>query len=162
MLRKTPTNPLTRRTFVVSAAAGAFLPAAFVRAESPATPPLERSAQFDEAFKALLSGATPVEGKVVLELPETAENGNFVPVTITVDSPMTAEDHVKAIYLLSSGNPAARVAAFHLSPLNGLARVQSRMRLAKTQDVVALAELSNGTLAIASTQVKVTIGGCGD
>jgi sulfur-oxidizing protein SoxY len=152
---------LSRRTFVVSAAVGLCVPAILARAEDPATSMLERSAQFEEAFKALLAGAKPVEGKIVLDLPEIAENGNFVPVTISVDSPMTADDYVKAIHLLSTGNPVARVATFHLSPINAVARVQSRMRLAKTQDVIALAELSNGTLAIATTQVKVTIGGCG-
>jgi sulfur-oxidizing protein SoxY len=152
---------LSRRTFVVSAAAGLCLPAFLAKAGSPASSTIERSAQFEDAFKAIVSGATPVEGKVVLDLPETAENGNFVPVTITVESPMTADDYVKTIHLLSTGNPAARVATFHLTPINAVARVQSRMRLAKTQDVIALAELSNGTLAIATLLVKVTIGGCG-
>jgi sulfur-oxidizing protein SoxY len=151
---------LSRRTFMVSAAAGVCVPTFLAKAEAPAQSVMERSSQFDEAFKALLAGATPVEGKITLELPEIAENGNFVPVTITVDSPMTAEDHVKAVHILSTGNPVARVATFHLSPINAVARVQSRMRLAKTQDVIALAELSNGSLAIATTLVKVTIGGC--
>jgi sulfur-oxidizing protein SoxY len=106
-------------------------------------------------------GRDPAEGKITLELPEIAENGNFVPVTITIESPMTADDYVKTIYLLSTSNPIARVATFHLTPLNGLARVQSRMRLSKTQDVIVLAELSNGTMEIATLLVKVTIGGCG-
>ena len=156
---------LSRRAFVASAAAGLFLPAfltavGVAHAEEPAASTLTRSPQFDEAFKKLLADATPVEGKVTLELPEIAENGNFVPVTITVDHPMTDTDYVKAIHILSTGNPVARVATFHLSPVNAVARVQSRMRLAKTQDVIALAELSNGTLVIATSLVKVTIGGC--
>lgn len=108
----------------------------------------------------MLRGAVPADGKIAIDLPEIAENGNFVPVTIQVDSPMTPEDHVTAIHLLSTGNPTARVATFHLSPVNALARVQSRMRLAKTQDVIVLAEISNGTLAIATSLVRVTIGGC--
>lgn len=151
---------ISRRTFVVSAAFGLCLPSILAKAEAPSTSVMERTSQFEEAFKAILAGATPTEGKILLDLPEIAENGNFVPVTITVDSPMTAEDHVKAIHLLSTGNPVARVATFHLTPINAVARVQSRMRLAKTQDVIALAELNNGTLAIATTLVKVTIGGC--
>ncbi len=129
-------------------------------AQTSDIPALTRSPQFEEAFAKLLNGATPADGKITLELPEIAENGNFVPVTITVESPMTAEDYVKAIHLLSTANPVARVASFKLSPINAVARVQSRMRLAKTQDVIALAEMSNGTLAIATLLVKVTIGGC--
>lgn len=120
----------------------------------------ERTAQFKEAFDKLIAGATPVEGRIAVDLPETAENGNFVPVSISVDSPMTDADHVKTIHLLSTGNPWANVATFHLSPRNGLAKVQSRMRLARTQDVIVLAEMSDGSLAISTTLVKVTIGGC--
>lgn len=155
---------LSRRTFLGSVAASAcitpILSPVPARGQEAAAPALERTPQFKEAFDKLLGGATPVEGKIQIELPEIAENGNFVPVTITVVSPMTVDDHVNAIHLLSTSNPVARVATFKLSPLNGVARVQSRMRLAKTQDVVALAEMSNGTLAIATLLVKVTIGGC--
>ncbi len=81
---------------------------------------------------------------------------------MTVDSPMTDADHVKAIHIVSTANPVALVATFHLSPVNAIARVQSRMRLAKTQDVIVLAELSNGRLLMSTTKVGVTIGGCGD
>jgi sulfur-oxidizing protein SoxY len=151
---------LSRRSFIASAAASLCLPACLARAEAPAAATMERSPQFQEAFTALVKGATPVEGKIAIDLPEIAENGNFVPVTVQVDSPMTADDHVTAIHVLSTGNPVARVATFHLTPINAVARVQSRMRLARTQDVVILAELSNGSLAIATALVKVTIGGC--
>lgn len=149
---------LNRRTFIASASAAACFAPFIADARDTAT--LERSKQFEDAFAKLLNGATPVEGKVALELPESAENGNFVSVTILVDSPMTEHDHVKAIHLLSTANPVAHVATFRLTLMNAIARVQSRMRLAKTQDVIALAELSNGTLAIATTRVKVGIGGC--
>ena len=154
---------LSRRAFTASSAGLLLAPLIApmsVLAETSDTPALTRSPQFEEAFAKLLGGATPVEGKITLELPEIAENGNFVPVTISVDSPMSAEDHVKAIHLLSTGNPVAPVATFKLSPVNATARVQSRMRLAKTQDIIALAEMSNDTLAIATVLVKVTIGGC--
>ena len=130
-------------------------------ADDASSSKIGRTKWFEEELTKLLAGAAPTEGKIKLELPEIAENGNFVPVTITVESPMTADDYVKTIYLLSTSNPVARVATFHLSPINGLARVQSRMRLAKTQDVVALAQMSNGTMEIATVLVKVTIGGCG-
>ncbi len=64
------------------------------------------------------------------------------------------------IHILSTANPVARIATFHLSPVNGVAKVQSRIRLAKTQDVIALAQLSNGALVMGTTTIKVTIGGC--
>jgi sulfur-oxidizing protein SoxY len=151
---------VSRRSFVLTAAATACLPSFLAHAGTDAGSNFERSKQFDDEYRKLLGAGTPVDGRVVLELPEIAENGNFVPVTITVDSPMTDTDYVKTIHLLSTGNPVARVATFHLTPINAVARVQSRMRLAKTQDVIALAEMANGTLLLATTVVKVTIGGC--
>lgn len=160
---------VTRRTFIVTAAASlaaasalsALMSAAIAEAGDSTAGQLERSPLFQDEFKKIVGTATPVEGKITLELPEIAENGNFVPLTISVDSPMTEAEHVKSIHLLSTSNPVARVASFHLSPLNAVARVQSRMRLSKTQDVIAVAELSDGSLAIATALVKVTIGGCG-
>ncbi|HET6320488.1 MAG TPA: thiosulfate oxidation carrier protein SoxY, partial [Hyphomicrobium sp.] len=74
--------------------------------------------------------------------------------------PMTAENHVKAIHLLSTANPRAKVATFHFTLLSGKARVTSRMRLAHTQDVVAVAELSGGRLLVTRRKVDVRIGGC--
>lgn len=150
---------LNRRAFLAVAGSLA-LPAVLQAAETAPVPAMERTAQFEEAYAALLAGATPLEGKITLELPEIAENGNFVPLTVVVDHPMTDADHVKTIHILSTSNPVARVASFHLTPVNGVARVQSRMRLAKTQDVIAIAHLSNGLVAVASATVKVTIGGC--
>lgn len=153
---------VNRRAFLISAgAAAAVLPALGVfAAEGQIPESIERSKQFEEAYAALVAGGTPLEGKITLELPEIAENGNFVPLTVSVDSPMTPEDYVKVIHILATANPVARVASFHLSPVNGVAKVQSRMRLAKTQDVIAIAQLSNGVLAAATATVKVTIGGC--
>src|SRR5690606_30934211 len=101
------------------------------------------------------------EGKLMLKLPEIAENGNTVPFSISVDSPMTEDDYVKAVHVISTGNPQPMVATFHFTPQSGKAAVSSRMRLAKTQDVVSVAELSDGKFAIARKEVKVTIGGCG-
>lgn len=160
---------VTRRTFIVTAAASvavvsalsALMSAVTAEAGDSTAGQLERSPLFQDEFKKIVGTATPVEGKITLELPEIAENGNFVPLTISVDSPMTETEHVKTIHVLSTSNPVARVASFHLSPLNAVARVQSRMRLSKTQDVIAVAELSDGSLAIATALVKVTIGGCG-
>lgn len=151
---------LSRRAFLVAGVAAAALAAALPALAGAVGSTLEQTEQFKDAFAKIVGQATPVEGKITVDLPETAENGNFVPVSILIDSPMTDADHVKAIHLLSTGNPFAHVATFRLSPLNGLAKVQTRMRLARTQDVVVLAEMSDGTLAIATTLVKVTIGGC--
>ena len=94
-------------------------------------------------------------------MPEIAENGNTVPFTISVDSPMTETDNVKAIHVLATANPQPGVATFRFSPLSGKATVASRMRLARTQDVIAIAELSDGRFLMSKRNVKVTIGGCG-
>ena len=77
-------------------------------------------------------------------MPEIAENGNTVPFTISVDSPMTDKDYVKAVHVISTGNPQPGVATFRFTPQSGKAAAASRMRLAETQDVIALAELSDG------------------
>ena len=166
MAGETRMTVISRRTFIVSAASGLAMSSALAALLIPHSARAgdasgERSALFDAEFKKLVGTMEPIEGKITVDLPEIAENGNFVPLTITVDSAMTADEYVRKIHLLSTNNPVARVATFHLSPANAVARVQSRMRLSKTQDVVVVAEMSNGELAIATTQVKVTIGGCG-
>ncbi len=151
---------LNRRAFIVSAAAGVCIVPLVAAAQEISTPALERSPQFEVALRKVLAAATPIEGKITLELPEVAENGNFVPLILSVDSPMSTDDYVKAIHVLSTANPVALVAVFHLTPVNAQARVQSRMRLAKTQDIIAIAEMSDGSFALATALVKVTIGGC--
>ncbi|MEQ1714063.1 MAG: thiosulfate oxidation carrier protein SoxY [Hyphomicrobium sp.] len=161
---------LGRRQFVVGASvAAALLPVllqardAFGQDAAPApnqASPAAR-ARFDEIYAQLTKGAKPTEGKLAFEVPEIAENGNTVPFVITADSPMTADSHIKAIHLLSTENPQAGVATFRFTPESGKATVASRMRLAKSQDIVALAELSDGKLWVARTKVTVTIGGCG-
>ncbi len=101
------------------------------------------------------------EAKVTVKMPEIAENGRTVPTTITVDSPMTDADHVKAIHVVSEGNPLPGVASFHLTPAMGKAEIVTRIRLGKTQNVVAVAVMSDGSAYIGKTNVKVTVGGCG-
>lgn len=100
-------------------------------------------------------------GALQLTTPEIAENGNSVPVSFTVDSPMTEDDHVVSVMLMASDNPSPEVATFHFTPASGIAKASTRMRLAKTQDVVAVAKTSSGQLFQVSRNVKVTIGGCG-
>jgi len=147
---------LDRRQFASGAAALAGL---LVSSGGLGAQPTEPAWQ--QVFKTLVGDTKPIEGKVSLELPEIAENGNTVPVTVSVESPMTATDYVKAIHILATENPQPGVATFHFSPLSGKASAASRMRLARTQEVVALAELSDGKFLVGRRTVKVTIGGCG-
>lgn len=145
-----------RRDFVLGAAS-----AAIVAALLPAVSGSAQAATFDEAVKALIGDAKPATGRISIDLPEIAENGNTVPLTFTVDSPMSDSDYVKAVHVLATANPRAEVASFYFSPASGKAEATSRIRLGKTQDVVAIAEMSDGKLFMSSRQVKVTIGGCG-
>ncbi|TQV78611.1 thiosulfate oxidation carrier protein SoxY [Denitrobaculum tricleocarpae] len=100
-------------------------------------------------------------GKISLEMPEIAENGNTVPLTVSVDSPMSGDDYVKRVMVLADANPRPGVATFHFSPKSGVAEASTRMRLARTQNVIAVAEMSDGSFHMAKATVKVTIGGCG-
>lgn len=107
-------------------------------------------------------GRLPQIGKVKLTLPELAENGNLVSLQVLVDSPMTPADYVKTIHILSEKNPLVTIARFHLTPRAGRARIQSNIRLATTQHVVALAEMSDGTFWQGSSSVIVTLAACID
>ena len=119
------------------------------------------TASVAESMKALIGDVTPSEGRIELDLPQIAENGNTVPILIAIDSPMTAEDHVKTVHVFADGNPRPDVASFHFTPACGEATCSTRIRLAKTQNIVAVAEMSNGEVYMAKAEVKVTIGGCG-
>lgn len=106
-------------------------------------------------------GKEGAKGKISLDLPEIAENGNTVPLSLTVDSPMTAQSYVKEVMLIADGNPNAGVATLMFTPLSGKAEAAVRIRLAATQNVVALAKMSDGSIFTEQKTVKVTIGGCG-
>jgi sulfur-oxidizing protein SoxY len=114
-----------------------------------------------ELINKFTGGVKPVEGKVKLDVPEIAENGNTVPITVSVDSPMTAASHVKEILLVCDGNPRGGVATFKFAPDISVPEANIRMRLAETQNVIAVAKMSDGTYVMAAKQIKVTIGGCG-
>lgn len=146
-----------RRDFLIGAAALTTI-SAILAGPSAAQ---DRPQTLDEALKKIMGEAKPTDGKVNLELPEIAENGNTVPFTLSVDSPMTETNYVKSMHIFASGNPQVDVASFTFTPESGKAAASSRMRLAKTQDVVALAELSDGKFLLSKRTVKVTIGGCG-
>ncbi len=150
-------SPLDRRTFILGGSAvAALLP--FLSRDAAA----QAAAQpWEDAIKKIIGDNKPTESRLTFELPEIAENGNTVPFTVTVESPMSEQDHVKAIHLISTGNPQPGIATFHFTPTSGRASASSRMRLAKTQDVIGVAELSDGKFLMAKRSVKVTIGGCG-
>ena len=108
-----------------------------------------------------LAKGTPQDGKVTLKAPEIAENGMAVPFTVSVDSEMTEKSYVKALYIAADGNPNPPVAIYEFTPLAGKAEVALRVKLSQTQNLIAVAEMNDGTLYRASREVKVTIGGCG-
>lgn len=114
------------------------------------------------AIREIAQGRPVKAGRVTLTLPELAENGNVVSLTVNVDSPMTAAYHCKTIHVVASQNPLANVAHFHLSPRSGRARVQTNIRLATTQAVTALAEMSDGSLWSGTASVLVTLSACID
>ncbi len=113
------------------------------------------------AIKERIGDSAMQDGRIGLELPQIAENGNTVPISFEVDSPMSESDYVKAVHVFAEKNPLPNVATFHFTPRSGKARASTRMRLAKTQNIVAVAEMSDGSVYMAKTEVKVTIGGCG-
>lgn len=115
----------------------------------------------EDQIKAFTGGAEIKKGKITLGTPEIAENGNTVPVEVSVESPMTKDDYVAEVLILASGNPNPSVATFMFTPMSGAAEASTRIRLAKTQDVIAIAKMSDGSFFKDSKQVKVTIGGCG-
>ena len=115
----------------------------------------------DEIVKAFTGGKEPQKGKVKLDLPEIAENGNTVPMTVVVESPMTEQSHVTEILVVADQNPRGGVVRFRLSPMSGVAEANTRIRLAETQNVVALAKMNDGSVFMDTKLVKVTIGGCG-
>ena len=115
----------------------------------------------EESINAFTGGATPGEGRVTLGTPEIAENGNTVPIEVSVESPMTDADHVSEVLILAAGNPNPGVATFKFSAMSGEAVASTRIRLAKTQDVIAIAKMSDGSFFMDKKTVKVTIGGGG-
>lgn len=116
----------------------------------------------DALVKRATRGKAAKSGRVKLELPLLADNGNSVPMKVSVESPMSAEDHVKTIRLLSERNPEWEMATFHLGPYSGRAEITSRVRLAGSQRVVALAEMSDGSYWMGTADVTVTLSACVD
>ncbi len=120
-----------------------------------------KASKADESIMKKIGDKKIMEGKINFDLPQIAENGNTVPISFSVDSPMTADNHVKSVHLFADGNPLPDVATLHFSPMNGKAEASTRIRLARTQNLVAVAEMSDGSVYKAAQEIKVTIGGCG-
>ncbi|RAI00071.1 thiosulfate oxidation carrier protein SoxY [Acuticoccus sediminis] len=114
-----------------------------------------------EAVMAFTGGTEPQTGRITLTAPEIAENGNTVPISVNVDSPMTDADYVQSVTILAEGNPNPEVATLHFTPMSGVAVATTRIRLAETQNVIAVARMSDGSVYMDKKEVKVTIGGCG-
>jgi sulfur-oxidizing protein SoxY len=143
--------PLDRRAFLAGAALVTVLPFEPARATPDA---------MAAAIKEVVGGATVREGRVKLDLPPLVENGNVVPLTVSVESPMTPADHVKAIHVFNEKNPQPHVFSARLGPQNGKAVIGTRIKLADTQKIIAIAETSSGAFWSASADVIVTLAAC--
>ena len=113
-----------------------------------------------QAISRVIGNAKVNKGKVTLELPQLVENGNTVSMSVKVDSPMTDQDYVKAIHVFTEKNPQPYVATFHLGPRAGRAQVATRIRLADSQTVTAIAQMSDGSFWSHEVNVIVTLAAC--
>ena len=119
-----------------------------------------RKAAFDEAIRKVVGNAEVRQGRVKLDVPPLIDNGNAVPLSVEVESPMTAADHVKAIHVFTERNPQPYVLTAHLGPRSGRARVSTRARIADTGTVMAIAQMSDGSFWSHSVRVIVTLSAC--
>jgi sulfur-oxidizing protein SoxY len=147
----------TRRSFltIAGAAMAAISVTPFALTTAQATPD-----SLAAAIRAVVGGAVVHAGRVKLDVPPLVENGNTVPVTVSVSSPMTETDFVRSIHLFNEKNPQPNVGNFFIGPRAGRAVVGTRMRLADTQKIVAIARLSDGTFWSVSADVVVTLAAC--
>ncbi len=151
----------TRREFLVLACGAASIAAA-TKAGAQIDPNQQalRKAAMQEALRRVVGDAPVRRGRVRLELPPLIDNGNSVPLSVAVESPMTLSDHVKAIHVFTEKNPQPDVVSAHLGPRAGRARLSTRVRLADTQTVLAIAQLSDGSFWSDSAEVVVTLSAC--
>lgn len=143
----------TRREFLGLAGGAALLAITLRPAE--ATP-----ASLASAIRNVVGEAPVRIGKVKLDVPPLVENGNTVPITVSVASPMTAQDYVKSIHVFNEKNPLPNIGNFYLGPRAGRAQVSTRIRLADTQKIVAIARLSDDSFWSVSVEVVVTLAAC--
>src|SRR3954464_11130110 len=148
-----PSRHSTRRQFLALSGAAA---AAMV-----ASPPAEATpAAMASAMRDVTGGAVVRAGRVKLDVPPLVENGNTEPLTVSVTSPMTAQDHVKSIHVFLEKNPQPNVGNFVVGPRAGRAQIATRIRLADSQKIVAIAKLSDGSFWSANADVVVTLAAC--
>lgn len=151
-------KPATRRQFLAVAggvATGVVLPPV-VHAQMVRTP----LNNMPEVIRKLAGSKTISKGRVKLDVPPLVENGHLVPISVRVDSPMTAADHVTAIHVFTERNPLPEMATFRFGPRAGRAQVSTRVRLADTQNVIAIAEMSDGSLWSDNVFMIVTLAAC--
>lgn len=114
----------------------------------------------NSAIRNVVGEAQIRTGRVKLDVPPLVENGNTVPMTVSVASPMTADDHVKSIHVFNEKNPQPNIGNFYLTPSSGRAQVSTRIRLADTQKVVAIARMSDDSFWQIAVDVVVTLAAC--
>jgi sulfur-oxidizing protein SoxY len=150
-------EPSTRRQFLGLASGAAVIGVVPIVTLRPAeaTP-----ATLAAAIRSVVGAAVVRTGKVKLEIPPLVENGNTVPMTVSVANPMTADDYVKSIHVFNEKNPQPNLGNFYLGPQAGRAQVSTRIRLADSQKIVAIAQLSDGSFWSASVDVVVTLAAC--
>jgi sulfur-oxidizing protein SoxY len=148
----------TRREFLVLA--GGLLASAAAEAQLPPNLAAQRRAALDEAIRKVLGGAQARPGRVKLDLPPLIENGNSVPLTVTVQSPMTEADHVRVIHVFTEKNPQPNIISAWLGPRSGRASVTTRARIADTGVVTAIAQMSDGSFWSDRVEVVVTLSAC--
>ena len=148
----------TRRCFL-QRSAGATA-AAGIAATWPVAPASAAPEAMQEAIRAIIGEAELRQGKVALDIPPLVENGNTIAMSVNVDSPMTEKDHVKAVHVFNEKNPQPNIVSVHFGPQAGKAAFSTRIRLADSQNVVAIAEMSDGSLWSDTVEVIVTIAAC--
>jgi sulfur-oxidizing protein SoxY len=146
------TTQATRRRFLAAAGGAGLMLAVRPAKATPASMTL--------AIRRVVGEAEVKPGKVKLDLPPLVENGNTVAISVSVDSPMTPQNYVKAIHLFSEQNPLPNIVSVRLGPRAGRASISTRIRLADTQNVTAICELSDGTFWSDSKHVIITLGAC--
>ena len=146
---------ISRRAFLLMG-----LLAGSVKAQLPANIEAQRKAALEEAMRKVVGGAQLRAGRVKLDIPPLVDNGNVVPLTVEVESPMTAADHVRAIHVFTEKNPQPYVLTAHLGPRAGRARVTTRARIADTGEVIAIAQMSDGSFWSDRVRVIVTLSAC--
>ncbi|MEK9672585.1 MAG: thiosulfate oxidation carrier protein SoxY [Rhodospirillaceae bacterium] len=158
MVTKIVMQPATRRDVMRLAGTGAL--AAMFAGILPGIAGADPAAAA-AAIAKLTGGKAAKEGKIKMDVPQIAENGRTVPVSFEVESPMTDKDYVKSVHIFADKNPTPDVSSYHFTQHCGKAAVSFRMRLGGTQNVIAVAQMSDGSVYMAKAPIKVTIGGCG-